>query len=45
MIFTTFDEQILLALHTPNQTPNERPVFLELVEEDGRLRLQSANKV
>ncbi|MBB6634983.1 glycoside hydrolase family 43 protein [Cohnella thailandensis] len=37
MIFRSFDGKILLALHTPNRTPDERPVFIELAEEDGRL--------
>jgi arabinan endo-1,5-alpha-L-arabinosidase len=40
MIFTTFDSQIMLALHTPNQTPDERPIFLKLSEIGGRLVLQ-----
>lgn len=37
MIFRTFEGEIMLALHTPNETPNERPVFIELVEENGRI--------
>ncbi len=40
MIFTTFDQQIMLALHTPNKTPNERPIFLKLIEEEGTLILE-----
>jgi arabinan endo-1,5-alpha-L-arabinosidase len=39
MIFKTFEGRIMLALHSPNQTPNERPIFFELAEEDGRLRM------
>ncbi|QJD88100.1 glycoside hydrolase family 43 protein [Cohnella herbarum] len=38
MIFRTFEGKILLTLHAPNSTPDERPVFIELAEEDGRLR-------
>ncbi len=38
MVFKTFDGRILLALHTPNKTPNERAIFIELTEEDGILR-------
>lgn len=39
MIFAAFDGRLYLALHAPNRTPEERPVFLELKEEDGRLSL------
>ncbi len=39
MIFKTFEGDLFLALHTPNATPLERPVFLPLLEQDGRLRL------
>ena len=37
MIFRTFDGRIMLALHAPNRTPDERPLFIELTEQDGRL--------
>lgn len=37
MIFRTFDGELLLALHTPNKTPDERPVFIPLAERNGRL--------
>jgi len=37
MIFCTFEGRTMLALHTPNDTPNERPVFIGLEETDGRL--------
>lgn len=40
MIFRTFDGRILLALHAPNSTPDERPVFIELAEENGRLSVR-----
>lgn len=40
MIFTAFDGRLYLALHAPNHTPEERPVFLELAEEDGRLSIR-----
>ncbi len=39
MVFRTFDGQLMLSLHQPNQTPRERPRFFPLTEEDGRLRL------
>lgn len=36
MIFKAYDGRLLLAIHTPNKTPNERAVFLEIKEtEDG----------
>lgn len=34
MLFQTFDGDLMLALHSPNDTPNERPVFLR-VDDDG----------
>ena len=37
MLFRTFDGRLMLTIHTPNQTPNERPVFLPVREEDDRL--------
>ncbi|HEY3378130.1 MAG TPA: glycoside hydrolase family 43 protein [Armatimonadota bacterium] len=39
MLFTTFGGQLLVALHQPNNTPNERPQFLPVHEEAGALRL------
>ncbi|MDF2922375.1 MAG: glycoside hydrolase [Paenibacillaceae bacterium] len=39
MLFRTFDGQLMLTIHTPNKTPNERPVFLPVTEEQGRLRM------
>jgi len=39
MIFKTFDGQLMLTIHTPNKTPNERPVFLKIKEENGKLIL------
>lgn len=41
MIFRTFDGRIMLTLHTPNQSPHERPVFIELAENNGQLCVQS----
>jgi arabinan endo-1,5-alpha-L-arabinosidase len=32
MIFRTFDDQLMLTFHSPNETPKERPVFIELDE-------------
>ncbi|RKP57310.1 glycoside hydrolase [Cohnella endophytica] len=37
MIFRTFEGKILLALHSPNNTPDERPLFIELEEKEGRI--------
>ena len=37
MLFRTFDGALRLALHTPNDTPNERAVFVPIDEADGRL--------
>lgn len=40
MLFGTFDGRLLLTLHQPNKTPNERPVFIPVEEMDGRLVLK-----
>lgn len=37
MLFRTFDGALRLALHTPNDTPNERAVFVPIDETNGRL--------
>ena len=38
MIFRTKEGKLLLSLHSPNRTPEERPHFFEIVEENGLLR-------
>jgi beta-xylosidase len=40
MIFKTFDGKTMLTLHRPNNTPDERPVFFEIEDRDGRLSLK-----
>lgn len=37
MVFRTFEGRLMLTIHTPNQTPDERPIFIELVEKAGKL--------
>ncbi len=37
MVFRTLDGRLMLTLHSPNDTPNERPFFHPLREENGRL--------
>lgn len=39
MIFRTFDGRLLLTLHTPNETPLERPVFIEIEETENTLQI------
>jgi GH43 family beta-xylosidase len=39
MIFTTPDNRLLLSIHSPNDTPNERAVFIPVKEADGDLLL------
>jgi len=41
MIFKTFEGNVMLTIHTPNKTPTERPVFLDLYEDNGKLFLNS----
>lgn len=40
MLFYTFDNRLMLTIHMPNQTPDERPVFFELEEIDGKLKIK-----
>jgi len=40
MIFQAFSGELVLTVHTPNQTPDERPVFLNISEKDGKLTVQ-----
>lgn len=37
MVFRRFDGQLMLAIHSPNDTPNERPLFIAVEEKEGRL--------
>ena len=37
MVFRTVDGELMLTLHQPNHTPDERPVFIPLAEQDGML--------
>jgi len=39
MIFRTYNEKLMLALHRPNNTPNERAVFIEIEETEDGLKL------
>ncbi|NBD27422.1 glycoside hydrolase family 43 protein [Paenibacillus glycinis] len=39
MVFRAFDGRLLLTIHAPNRTPDERPLFLEIEERDGRIAL------
>ncbi len=41
MLFRDFDGQLWLTLHRPNNTPNERPLWLEVVDSGGGLELNS----
>jgi len=37
MIFRTFAGRLTLSIHSPNETPKERPLFIALREQDGQL--------
>jgi hypothetical protein len=37
MLFTAPDGTLYLAIHTPNATPDERPIFVEIAETDDGL--------
>ncbi|MCD8381200.1 MAG: hypothetical protein LUC95_13005 [Lachnospiraceae bacterium] len=40
MIFKTREGRIMLAIHSPNERYQERPVFLELEEKEQWLRVK-----
>jgi arabinan endo-1,5-alpha-L-arabinosidase len=35
MLFKTFNGELMLTIHAPNETPFERPVFISVEEQDG----------
>lgn len=39
MVFRAFDGRLYLTLHSPNASPAERPIFVELAESEGSLVL------
>ena len=39
MVFRALDGEMYLTLHSPNQTPYERPVFRKLIEKPGALEV------
>ncbi|MBW7454813.1 glycoside hydrolase family 43 protein [Paenibacillus sepulcri] len=39
MLFRTFEGKLMLTIHTPNKTPLERPIFIEVEESNGKLRV------
>jgi len=41
MIFRTFDARLMLTFHRPNNTPEERPVFVEIEEADDDIRIKT----
>jgi hypothetical protein len=43
MLFRTFSGKLMVTLHTPNLTPHERPVFMELAEDKGQLHVVPGN--
>lgn len=43
MVFKTFDDRLMLTFHSPNQTPNERPAFIELAETQENISLKAGN--
>jgi beta-xylosidase len=38
MLFHSIEGKLYLTVHTPNKTPHERPVFIEMIEENGMVR-------
>ncbi|MDQ0059069.1 glycoside hydrolase family 43 protein [Paenibacillus harenae] len=44
MVFRMFDDRQMLTIHAPNRTPDERPIFLELIERDGVVRVKDSDQ-
>ena len=44
MLFKTFDGRRMMTFHSPNDSPNERPVFVEIEETHDGLQLKAASK-
>ncbi|MBT2758863.1 family 43 glycosylhydrolase [Mesobacillus foraminis] len=44
MLFTTFEGDLMLTIHKPNQHPNERPVIFKAFEKDQNLRIYMQGK-
>lgn len=44
MIFRTIEGELKLALHSPNDTPNERPLFVPVAERGDTLELELREK-
>ena len=40
MVFKTFEGKLLMTVHQPNQTPNERPKFFPAKISDGEILLE-----
>ena len=41
MIFHTFDGRLMLTFHSPNNSPEERPVFIEIEEAGDGIRIKT----
>jgi len=39
MLFLSKENKLYLSIHTPNDSPNERPIFLGVEDKDGKLSL------
>jgi hypothetical protein len=37
MLFRSSEGTLYLTVHTPNQSPDERVIFIEIIDRDGRL--------
>ena len=37
MLFHSIEGKLYLAIHSPNNSPDERAVFIEMIEEDGMI--------
>jgi beta-xylosidase len=39
MIFCSMEGKLYLTVHTPNNSPNERPIFIEIIEENSMVKV------
>jgi arabinan endo-1,5-alpha-L-arabinosidase len=44
MVFRAFDGRLFVTFHSPNRTPDERPVFIEIEETASGIRLRATER-
>ncbi|WP_163538649.1 glycoside hydrolase family 43 protein [Gracilibacillus sp. YIM 98692] len=44
MLFKNLENNLMLTLHSPNKTPNERPIFIEMEETGGVIKRRDSHE-